>query len=147
MAPQAGLIRGKIAQILNSREVALNIGEEDKVRLGMTFDILFSQGLVIEDPDTGEELGSVDRPKARVKIWRVHAKFSLAKTYRTTRVNVGGHGSLGSLGIRGMFEPPKWETHREELNIEHSNEGQADYEGYVKIGDTVVQALDDEIGT
>ena len=45
-----------------------------------------------------------------------------------------------------MFEPPKWETHRETLKIEesstHSNEG--DKDSYVKIGDIVVQALDDD---
>ena len=44
-----------------------------------------------------------------------------------------------------MFEPPKWETQTETLNIKHSNEGRRDEESYViNIGDTVVQALDDE---
>ncbi len=60
MADRAEPIRGKVAKVLNSREVALNIGEEQGVRIGMVFEILSPVGDVIEDPDTGDTLGSVD---------------------------------------------------------------------------------------
>ena len=57
MATQTKLIRGKIARILSTREVALNIGEQNGVALGMLFDIVSEAGLDIRDPDTDRELG------------------------------------------------------------------------------------------
>ena len=99
MATQTELIRGKVAKILNSREVALNIGQMHGVETGMLFDILSNAGLGIVDPDTNEELGSVDLPKTRVKITHVYDNLSVASTYRTKRVRLGT--SLASL-----FDPP-----------------------------------------
>ena len=58
MADRAEPIRGKVAKVLNSREVALNIGEEQGVRIGMVFEILSPVGGVIEDPDTGDTLAA-----------------------------------------------------------------------------------------
>ena len=150
MTTQIELIRGKIAKIMDSRKVALNVGEQNGVETGMLFDILSRKGLGITDPDTGEDLGSIDLAKARVKIVRVYDKFSLATTYRTKRVNVGGVGvgNIGDISLASMFEPPKWETRRETLKIEESSEYSSDnldeQDSYVAIGDVVVQVLDDD---
>ena len=78
MATQTKLIRGKIARILSTREVALNIGEQNGVALGMLFDIVSEAGLDIRDPDTDRELGSVELPKVRIKVTRVYDKLSVA---------------------------------------------------------------------
>ena len=40
----ADLIRGKVARVLNSREVALNVGLNNGVEVGMCFDILDPKG-------------------------------------------------------------------------------------------------------
>ena len=142
MAIRTEPIRGKIAKILTSREVALNIGKIQGVETGMLFDILFEVG--VTDPDTGEELGPVELPKTRVKITSVSDKVSVASTYRTMRVNVGGTGTTFS----ALFQPPKWETRRETLRVRESFEewgDQMDEENsYVTIGDPVVQVLDTE---
>ena len=134
-------IRGKIAKILSNREVVLNVGRNRGVRPGMTFDIVFE--VDVNDPDTGEALGSVESPKTRVRVTRVYDKVAIASTYRTHRINVGGRG-LGLQG--GLFEPPKWETHPETLKvIESVNDGKAgsnDPESYVSVGDPVVQVAD-----
>ena len=144
MATQTKPIRGKIARILNAREVAINVGEEQGVERGMLFDILSLKGLGITDPDTGEELGSVELAKARVKIARVYSKISVARTFRTTRVNVGGSGYL----IGGLFQPPKWETQYETLRIDEAIEPAAEdldeKDSYVATGDVVVQVLDED---
>ena len=142
MLTQTELIRGKVAKILNLRDVALNIGQKQGVELGMLFDILSTKGLDIEDPDTGEDLGSIELPKARVKISRVYDKVSVATTYRTERVNVGG------VGLNALFQPPKWETRYETLKIkesfERSGEDLDEHDSYVARGDVVVQVLDEE---
>lgn len=134
-------IRGKIAKILNDREVVLNVGANRSVRPGMTFDIVFE--VDVDDPDTGEALGSVESPKTRVKVSRVYDKVAIASTYRTRRVNVGGRG----LGLAsGLFDPPRWETRPETLRVKESvgdgrDESDAP-ESYVSVGDPVVQVTD-----
>ena len=45
------LIQGKVARILNSRELAINIGSNNGVQAGMYFDILDPKGENITDPD------------------------------------------------------------------------------------------------
>ena len=104
MATQTKLIRGKIARILSTREVALNIGEQNGVALGMLFDIVSEAGLDIRDPDTDRELGSVELPKVRIKVTRVYDELSVASTYRTKRVNIGGRNA--GLSIHSLFRPP-----------------------------------------
>lgn len=137
MATQTEPIRGKVAKILNSREVALNIGREQGVASNMVFEILSSDGDAILDPDTGASLGSVNLPKTRVKINRVDEKFSIASTYRSRRVNASGFG---------LFEPPKWETRYETLKSKESFESAAEpldeWDSYVNRGDIAVQVMD-----
>lgn len=144
MTVQTEQIRGKIAQIINSREVALNIGSDHGVQLNMLFDILTPKGFDIRDPDTGEILGSVERPKARVKVVMVRQRLSIASTYKTRHVNVGGVG-LG-LVRSGLFEPPKWETRIETLKTdENTLEELPEEESYISTGDPVIQVFEDDI--
>ena len=133
-------IRGKVARVLNSREVAINIGSKDGVEVAMIFNILSPIGSDIKDPDTGELLGSVELPKASVKVTGVHERVSVATTYRTRKTNVGGSGSSFA---RALFEPPRWETRVETLKIaEASREELDEKDTYVKTGDPVVQDLE-----
>ena len=85
-------IRGKIARVLNSREVALNIGSANGVSVGMYFDVMDPTGEDITDPDTEEILGSIERSRVRVKVIHVQERLSIASMYKTKRINVGGHG-------------------------------------------------------
>ena len=132
-------IRGKVARVLNSREVAINKGSDDGVEIGMIFKILSTKGSKIEDPDTGESLGSVDLVKSSVKVTVVQDRIAVASTYRSRRVNVGGRG----LAFSGLFEPPKWETRFETLRIDEAAIEDLDEEdAIVNTGDPVVQDLD-----
>ena len=143
MTVQIKQIRGKVAQIINSREVALNVGSDHGVELNMLFDILTQKGFDIKDPDTNEILGSVERLKARVKVAMVRPRLCVASTYRTRRVNVGGVG-LG-LGRSGLFEPPKWETRTETLKTnENVWDELSEEESYISTGDPVVQVFEDD---
>ena len=77
-------IEGKIAKILNTRELVINRGTNHGVRPGMAFAVL-EQQFGIVDPDTQEPLGNLDREKVRVRVSETHPKFSLARTYETYR--------------------------------------------------------------
>ena len=135
-------LRGRVAQILTSREVAINLGEDDGVKLGMYFDILHEQGQDIEDPDTGEVLGNIERPKVRVKVTHVQDRLSLASTYKKKRVNVGGNYQDLSRAFSRALTPPRWVTKYETIKAdEKAWENLDEQDSYVRIGDPVVLVL------
>lgn len=136
------LIRGKVARILTSREVAINRGRKDGVQEGMYFDILDPISEDIKDPDTEEVLGSISRPKVRVKVTRVEEKLCLASTYKSRRINVGGTGQTFAFpsGFAKALLPPEWVVKHETLKTQEKTwESLDEKESYVKTGDPVVQ--------
>lgn len=133
-------IRGKVARILTSREVAINLGSDDGVIPGMYFDILHEEGQEIQDPDTGDILGNIDRPKIRVKVTHVHGKLSLAATFKKKRTNRGGQYYLE--GLSKALMPPRWVTEYETFKTEEKTwENLDERDSFVKTGDPVVQVL------
>lgn len=132
-------IRGKVAQVLNSRELALNIGTDHGVQVGMLFDVLDPKGEDILDPDTGDVLGSLARPKVRIKIISVQSKLSVGSTYKKERVNIGGVG-IGSAGLAQLLNPPEYVTQYETLKTtEKTWEDISEEDSFVKHGDPVVE--------
>lgn len=132
-------IRGKVARVLNPREVAINVGTTNGVAVGMYFDIVGRAD--IKDPDTKEVLGSIDRPKVRVRITEVKERLSVASTYQGKRVNVGGKGLISLGDFSRALMPPQWVTkydtfHTEEKALEEENND-------VKTGDPVVQVIEE----
>lgn len=134
-------IRGKVARILNSREIAINVGRDHGVLPEMCFDVVDQKHQDIEDPDTGVVLGSIERRKVRVKITNVQERMSVASTYRKKTINVGGRG-VGAGGLAQALMPPKWVTRYETLKTEERTwEDLDEKESFVKIGDPVVQVF------
>jgi len=128
---------GQVAAILNDRELVINIGEEAGVKTGMRFKVLDKPKLV-KDPSTKEELGTVTREKIRVKVTEVHPKLSVARSYQTYEVNVGGRGFSFAMG--DMYTPPKYVTRVKTLRFKDSglDYGPLDESGsFVKLGDPV----------
>ena len=82
-------IRGKVAKILNSREIVINVGTDHGVAEGMIFNVLDPSGEDIKDPDTGEMLGSLRRTKLQVRIKAVLPKMAVAITFKKTTHHVG----------------------------------------------------------
>jgi hypothetical protein len=89
-------INGKVAQVLNEREVVLNRGLEQGVRVGMVVQVA-DPAVAVKDPDTGADLGTVRREKVKLKISRVEQKFAVARTFETYQINEGG--TLSGLGF------------------------------------------------
>ena len=106
----------------------------------------------IKDPDTGEVLGSIERPKVRVKITCVQEKLSVASTYKSTRVNIGGlatrsqailDATLGFGSAKSLLLPENWVTTYETLEkTEETQEPFDEKDSKVKTGDPVVQVLE-----
>lgn len=137
-------IRGKVAKVLNTRELAINLGIEQGVTVGMRFDVLDQKEENIKDPDTGVVLGSIERAKVRVKVIKALDKMCIASTYKKTEINIGGRG-IGLGGFADYLMPPKWITKYESLKTaEKTWEDLSESESYVKIGDPVVQVIGNE---
>lgn len=79
------LINGRVAQLLSSREVVINVGAEHGVRKGMHFRILAESPLEVTDPATQEVLDTIDREKTRVEAVEVRARITICRTFRTIR--------------------------------------------------------------
>ena len=138
-------IRGKVARVLNEREIAINRGTANGVTIGMYFDVMDVHNENIIDPDTDEVLGPIERSKVRVEVTHVQEKLSVAKTYRGKQVNIGGSGGLGSLGpFARALMPSEWITKYETLKKTGETVSELDEENsYVNIGDLVVQVIEE----
>lgn len=141
------VIEGKVANIQNSRELAINKGQTSGVKKDMIFGVLeITEN--IKDPDTGEVIGSVENVKIRVKVVDVQPKLSVCRTYETFQTNIGGSGksAISALSaLSAFFEPPpKWVTRVKTLKSEDASFEDLGVTGsFVKIGDKVRQ-LEDE---
>lgn len=144
----ADLIRSKVARVLNSREIAISAGKKQGVKVGMYFDVLDPKGEDITDPDTGEVIGSLERPKVRVKVTQVQDRLSVASTFKKETINIGGSGpglvTIGALGVLSQaLMPPKYVTKYETLKTnEKTWEDLDEEESYVKSGDPVIQVAE-----
>lgn len=102
-------LQGRVAKILNARELVINIGQEHGVMKGMIFAVLEESPLTIQDPSTGEVLGELDREKVRVKATEILPRMTVCKTYR----QVGGSIDwrlFEQMGVNTRREPPIIET-------------------------------------
>lgn len=131
-----GNVTGKVAAIVDERELVINRGEEHGVTVGMRFAVLAGQGTEILDPDTGEALGSVPIDKATVKVVRVQPRLSVARTFRT----VGGSpGLLPGVNLSAMLSGTR--PRPEELRYTETGlrESLDETDLLIKIGDYVVE--------
>jgi len=114
------LVTGKVAEIVSDREVILNKGSKDGVTKGMYFSILDPAGIGIRDPDTGEELGGIKRVKISVVAVQVADRITLASTFRTRTVNVGGNARTGLESITNALAAPKYVERIERLRLDEN---------------------------
>ena len=137
MTNEQDRIRGQVATILNTREVALNIGSVDNVLVGMHFNVL-DKKIEIIDPESKEVLGTETDIKRQLEITRVEDQYSIAST-RHERVNLGGAGL--ATNMMELYGPPDWVTRYETLKrTDSDHEPLSESASVVKVGDTAVQA-------
>ena len=126
-------IKGKIAEIIDTATVVINRGYKDGVEEGMRF-IIYEPGNEIEDPDTGESLGTFEHVKAKVEATNVNEKFSTAKTYGTdTRPSA-------ITAIMDMYAEQHVSPRK--LPLDDETKGRLPKHPQVKVRDPVRQILD-----
>ncbi len=111
----------------------------------MRFAVLDPAGESIVDPETGNEIGSIRKVKVEVEVVQVGEKLSLARTFRSWTVNVGGQGVGAGGYLAKLMEPPKYEKRYESLKTSEKDwEPLTEEESYVQVGDPVEQVVDVE---
>jgi hypothetical protein len=133
-------LEGRVAAILNARELVINIGSADGVLQTMKFAVLAETPLQVKDPDSGKVLDKIDREKVRVQAMEVREKITICRTYRVKKI---GGGPWAGLSLLGELASPVREV-PETLAIADSSMPPplAEEESYVKIKDRVVQVTD-----
>lgn len=145
MTDQKKKIEGRVAAVLNARELAINVGSEGGVIQGMKFAVLAESPLIVSDPITGAELDQIDREKVRVEATEVRPKMTVCRTFRVTRIP-GGPLSPGALPFGAFMDlasPPR--EIPETLRMEDSSAPPPlpEQESYVRVKDRVIEVPED----
>ena len=147
-ANTATRIEGRVAQLLNARELVINRGSSHGVVDGMKFAVLAQFPLEIRDPETDQVVGTIDREKVRVRVMQVMEKISICSTYRTKLLAGGALHDIKYLGfytaISEMYREPKEVPETLEAKSESLPPPLKPEDGYVKINDRVIQVAPDE---
>ena len=99
---------GKVARVINEKEVVINKGLDDGVEEGDHFLIYELSDFEIEDPDTGENLGKLERVKGEGKV--IHSQEnistiqSIERTHEPGRTIKRSRDALGILGEEKIHE-------------------------------------------
>ena len=136
-------IKGKVAKILNDRELVINLGSDIGVEIGMRFRVIEESEEVL-DPDTNISLGNISRDKVRIKIAHVQPSLSIGRTYETYRVSSGLFPNLGVLAALSQTYAPTTRVRTLRSSAEYRGREIEEEDSYVEIGDKVIQIDDDE---
>ncbi|WP_426734384.1 hypothetical protein [Glutamicibacter sp. 2E12] len=137
-------ITGSVAQIASSTELIINRGSDHGVEEGMYFRVLDDQVKAITDPESKEESGAVRHVKVAVQVVEVAPKMSLARTFKTVSVNVGGTGPDVS-SLMGFAKAPKYVQELERIVPEYDeNLLDSPKASKIAIGDEVQEAANRE---
>ena len=131
---QATAIEGKVAGILNSRELVINRGASDGVKDGMRFEVI-DDSYEILDPDTGEALGTIKKVKLRVKVSDIQPRLSIARTYET-------YETASFASAIASLTAPSTVTKVRTIRNDAATTPLEQREDYIKIGDKVLQIID-----
>lgn len=77
-------ITGRVALVEDDYTLVINRGAEAGVAPGMVFAVHSDAGQVITDPESGVELGRLNREELRVRVFDVHPLFARAHTFVRT---------------------------------------------------------------
>lgn len=103
-------VKGRVARLVSDDELIINKGSEQGVEVGMIFEVLDERTLDVRDPETGEDLGSIFRSKARVVVRRVSEKMAIAERYGSASIlSTSSLGTiLGGRTPRSILSGDRW---------------------------------------
>jgi hypothetical protein len=131
-------LEGRVASILNARELVINIGSDAGVLPGQKFAVLAETPIQVKDPTTGAMLDEIDREKIRVVAHEIRPRITICQTFRMKG------GGLARMTHAATVATLFAEAKRETLRAADSDKPPplSEEESYVKINDRVV-AVDD----
>jgi len=133
-------LEGRVAQVLNERELVINIGATNGVQQGMKFAILSETPTQIRDPKTNEVLDVIDREKIRVEASEVRTKIAICKTYRTTIIK--GRSFLFEYWNEMNMQPTREIPETLRANDSSFPPPLSPEESFIKVNDRVIQVKD-----
>lgn len=137
MADQSARIEGRVAAILNARELVINIGSLAGVKFRNKFAVLAEARLEIRDPTTDTVLDTVEREKVRVQAVEVRDRITICRTYRMKGGGVPRVSDfLSAIGRESIAETLR-------ISDDSSPAPLSEEESYVKVNDRVVLVADD----
>ena len=135
----ASAIQGKVAKVLNDREVVINRGTDHGVKLGMRFKLI--ETVQIQDPDTRDGIGTITREKIRFMVVHSQPSMSIARTYET---HIFGSSSA-SQAAEMLAQSINPQTSMQKTDVKRIRPaGDSDEPVLVKVGDVVNEVTDDE---
>ena len=143
-------IRGKVARVLNGQEIVINAGIVDGVTVGMDFNVMDTNGEDIKDPDTNEVLGSIERPKIRVRVIHAQEKLAVATPPPSKETNPDILTDLAASAIptlgpiaRSLMSPSWVEKYERPRKTSQTSDALNEKDCLVNIGDPVVQVIEE----
>lgn len=141
--PRPRRLEGRVASILNAREIVINIGSNVGVVAGQKFAVLAAAPIEIRDPESQKLLDTVDREKVRVEATEVRPCITICRTYRMKGGMLEPAPSLHYLPSVVMSSLV--DAAPETLRVEDASvpPALAEEESYVKINDRIVSVSRD----
>lgn len=130
------ILEAKIIKIISLTAVVINAGSNKDVKKGQKFQIVGKTGTdPVIDPDTGENLGSLDEIKGTVIVTRVYPNMSILETpvHRKGFSPIQMPGPSGSI-MNALYGPEE----QVNLNVDRSQiTGGMPDSSPIRIGDLV----------
>lgn len=125
----------KIVKIIDEFRVVVNAGADD-LKEGTVLEV-FEAGNEITDPDTGENLGTLDFIKAKLYVEDVLPKMCICRNYYTCSISTG----LAAIS-KSLSEYASRETIKElNVNSEDISGGYDNVNKKISVGDKVRESL------
>lgn len=86
---------GRVVRLITDDELLFNRGSQHGVKKGMYFEVIDPITEDVIDPVTGENLGSIKRQKARIRVISVNERMAQAEVYPQR----GREGILASTNV------------------------------------------------
>lgn len=130
------MVKYKVVKIINEYRIVVNAGAKDGIKSGDILEV-FVVGQMVNDPDTNEELGTLDFIKAEIEIETVYPNMCICTNSIKTSNNPMSALSKAALSLYAEKKEP------ETLNVDMSQAsgGLDDFDKKIKIGDLVRESL------
>lgn len=92
-------IEGIVAKLVTDDELLINRGLIHGVEKGMEFAVLDPSTMDVKDPETGENLGSIVRTKARVVVTTVGERLALTRISTSRGISAVASAMAGRTGV------------------------------------------------